>query len=237
MLKVLVIIPAYNEEKNIVEVIRDVKKHCARADILVINDSSCDETSSWARQETVTVLDMPFNLGIGGIVQTGYLYAREFGYDIAVQFDADGQHKAQELPDLLNTMNSAKNPDMIIASRFLMPRGYKASFLRKIGIRYFSALIFLLTGEKITDPTSGFRMVNRKLIELFSDNYAQDYPEPESIVLALKKGFFIAEIPTSMQARNTGKSSITPLKAVYYMIKVTISILTISPPSPYSSPF
>jgi len=222
-----VIIPAYNEAKNIVQVIQDIKRNFAIADILVINDCSRDKTSSLARKQEVTVLDMPFNLGIGGIVQTGYLYARQFGYTIAVQFDADRQHRAKELPDMLNAIADKKN-DMVIASRFLVSGGYKSSFFRKIGIRYFSSLIFLLTGKRITDPTSGFRMVNRNLIELFCENYAEDYPEPEAAVLALKKKFSIAEIPTFMHAREKGISSITPLKAVYYMLKVTLAILNIA---------
>lgn len=235
--KILVIIPAYNEGANIASVIEGIKGALPFADILVVNDASKDQTSLIARQKEVIVLDMPFNMGIGAAMQMGYCFAREFGYDKAVQFDADGQHRPEELINMLNIISSQevqKNIDMVIASRFLLPGGFKSSLLRKMGIRYFSFLIFLFTGKRITDPTSGFRMINHGLIELFSENYAEDYPEPEAVVLALKKGFSITEIPTFMRARNTGVSSITPLKAVYYMFKVSIAIflLGLSPGHP-----
>lgn len=225
--KILVMIPAYNEEKNITEVIADVRDHFSQADIVVINDGSKDLTSSLAHKEEVAVLDMPFNQGIGAIVQTGYLYALENNYDIAVQVDADGQHRAKELPLMLEEMNR-QNADMVIASRFLTHQGYTSTLPRRIGINYFSCLIGLLIKKTITDPTSGFRMVNKRLIALFSKHYAKDYPEPEAIVLAEKLGFRVLEVPTSMRPRIKGKSSITPLKAVYYMIKVTIGIFKIA---------
>jgi glycosyltransferase involved in cell wall biosynthesis len=167
---------------------------------------------------------MPFNIGIGWAVQAGLRYGLEYGYDIAAQFDADGQHRAKDLPKMLAAIEG-EGTDMVIASRFLLNQGFRSTFFRRLGIRYFSFLIFILTGARITDPTSGFRMANRSLIELFSEHYAEDYPEPESTVLALKKGFYVREIPTQMQPRQTGISSITPLKALYYMVKVTLGIL------------
>ena len=229
--KILVIIPAYNEEKNIASTIEGVKKILPSGDILVINDASEDKTYFIAKKEKVSVLDMPFNVGIGTAMQTGYCYAKEFGYTIAVQFDADGQHHAADILNMLKLINdtdSNKKPDMVIASRFLLQEGFKSSFLRRIGIRYFSFLISVFTNRKITDPTSGFRMINRKLIELFSEQYAEDYPEPESVVLAIKKDFCVIEMPTVMYPRKTGLSSITSFKTIYYMTKVTLGILTLN---------
>jgi len=228
---ILVIIPAYNEEANIASAIREIRKALPDSDILVINDASTDKTSSVAKKEKVVVIDMPFNVGVGGAMQTGFLCARELGYKIAVQIDADRQHNPEELPAMLNALNETKDDkraDMVIASRFLAPEGFKTSFLRRVGIRYFSLLIYLFTGKKITDPTSGFRMIDRRLIDIFSEHYAEDYPEPEAVVFALKKGLNVREIPTCMRPRKKGSSTITPLKAIYYMIKVSIAILILA---------
>jgi len=223
--KTLVIIPAFNEEATIAKVIQDIKVFFPAADILVISDASTDNTSQAALSHSVKVIELPFNVGIGAVMRLGFRYACEFGYSYAIQVDADGQHQPQDIPKMQERLNSAENPDMVIASRFLQPGGYKSTFLRRIGIRYFSTLIFLLTRRFIYDPTSGFRMFNHRLFTLFAENYAEDYPEPESLVLALLKGFKVEEIEATMQERLSGKSSITGLKSCYYMLKVTLAIL------------
>ncbi|MDH4129761.1 MAG: glycosyltransferase family 2 protein [Spirochaetota bacterium] len=222
--KVLIIVPAYNEELNIANVIDDIRSQDINVDILVVNDSSKDRTSIVARERGVVTLDLPCNLGIGGAVQTGYIYAHEHNYDIAIQFDGDGQHKAEEIPCLLKALEN-NNADMVIGSRFLQSEGFKSSFLRRIGIIYFSNLIYLILKQRITDTTSGFRAVNKRLIKLFVDYYPDDYPEPEVLVYLHRKNVKIVEIPVTMKHREFGTSSIHMFRAVYYVIKVTLSIL------------
>lgn len=221
-MKTLIIIPAYNEEGSIASVIRDIHLLAPDADVLVINDGSSDHTEMYAREAGARVVTMPFNVGIGGGMQTGYMYAKENGYDIAVQMDADGQHPAQELPKLIA---KASANDLVIGSRFVAETSYHSSPARRVGIVFFSMLVSLVTGQKFTDTTSGFRAAGRKVIDLYADYYPVDYPEVESIVYLKRKGCRIAEVATEMNPRTTGKSSITPIKSVYYMIKVTLSVL------------
>lgn len=223
-MKKLVIIPAYNEEGNIEKTVTDIKKNAPDFDYVIVNDCSTDHTFQICQEKGYNVINLPVNLGIGGGVQTGYMYGWRNGYDIAVQFDGDGQHTAS----FLNTMADylTKNQlDMVIGSRYITKNGFQSSGFRRAGIRYFTWLIKLLTGQKITDPTSGMRMVNRDIIELFAKDYPKDYPEPETVTSILKKRKKVAEIPVLMNAREAGVSSISPLNAVYYMIKVTMSIL------------
>lgn len=223
-MKSLVIIPAYNEEKSILHTVADIKEHAPEFDYIIINDCSKDQTLKLCRQAGIPVLNLPINLGIGGAVQTGYLYAKKNQYDYAVQFDGDGQHDAAFLHEMRDYMQQ-KQLDMLIGSRFIEKEGFQSSSLRRFGIRYFSALIRLLTGKKITDPTSGMRMVNASVIAMYADCYPKDYPEPESVVAILQAGKRVEEYPVVMRERKEGVSSISPHKSVYYMIKVTLAIL------------
>ena len=169
-------------------------------------------------------LNLPVNLGIGGAVQTGYRYAFYHGYDLAVQFDGDGQHSAAHLEDMAKVLEKS-GADMVIGSRFIEKEGFQSSGLRRVGIRYFTMLIRLLTGKTITDPTSGMRMVNRKLLEKFTNEYPKDYPEPESVVTILSENYKVKEVPVIMNEREEGGSSISLRNSVYYMIKVSFAIL------------
>lgn len=221
--RILVIIPAYNEEDSIGRVIEDVRTNCPQMDILVVNDGSADHTSDRARASGVVVLDLPFNLGIGGGMQTGYKYAAEKGYDIAIQVDGDGQHDPKEIPKLLQTLEERK-VDVAIGSRFITDLEYKATTMRRVGITVLSKVISIMVRQKITDPTSGFRASRQKAIQLFAVNYPQDYPEPEVVVLLSKSGLKMAEVPVKMSQRYSGESSITKIRSIYYMVKVLLAI-------------
>lgn len=223
-MKKLAIIPAYNEEKSILQVVEDIRKNAPGFDYVVINDCSTDGTKEVCQKNGLNFVDLPVNLGIGGAVQTGYRYALEKGYEIAVQFDGDGQHDAAYLEEMAEYL--VKNRcDMVIGSRFIRREGFQSSYLRQAGIRYFGWLIKLLTGQKITDATSGMRMVGKGLIREFAADYPRDYPEPESTAAVLLKKKKVEEYPVKMRARTGGVSSISPMKSVYYMIKVSISII------------
>lgn len=223
-MKKLVIIPAYNEAGNIIKTVNDIKENAPDFDYVIINDCSTDATLEICRQHDFHVIDLPVNMGIGGGVQTGYLYAWRNGYDIAVQFDGDGQHNAKYLGEMAETLEK-EELDMVIGSRYIKKKGFQSTGIRRLGIHYFTVLIKIITGKRITDPTSGMRMVNRKVLELFSKQYPKDYPEPESVVTLLKKKKKVKEIPVEMNAREEGISSISPVNAVYYMIKVSMAIL------------
>ena len=223
-MKNLIIIPAYNEQECIKETIEMIKRDAPDFDYVVINDHSTDDTLTILKQNHINFVNLPANLGIGGAVQTGYLYAYENDYDTAVQVDADGQHDPKYLSMMLDTLKK-ENADMIIGSRFIENKGFQSTFARRIGITYFTKLIHMLTGATITDTTSGLRMGNRKVIELFARDYPRDYPEPESVVTLLKKGMNVKEVPVMMRERQGGVSSINLKKSVYYMVKVTIAIL------------
>jgi hypothetical protein len=224
MRKRLVIIPAYNEEKNIMRVVQDIRENAPDFDYVIINDCSGDGTKRVCQQNGLNMIDLPVNLGIGGAVQTGYRYAQEHGYEIAVQFDGDGQHDAAFLDQMADCLEK-NHCDMVIGSRFIRKEGFQSSQMRQIGIRYFRWLIERLTGQTITDATSGMRMVGRDLIETFAVDYPRDYPEPESTAAMLLKKKKIMEYPVIMRARTEGVSSISPAKSVYYMIKVSASII------------
>ncbi len=222
--KKLVIIPAYNEESSILAQAEEVRKKAPDFDAIVINDASSDKTADLCRAHKIPCLDLPVNLGIGGAMQTGYRYAAQNGYDVAVQIDGDGQHDAAYLPLIYDALLQ-KNADMVIGSRFLEKQGDQSTVFRRFGIGFFTRLIRLLTKATVTDPTSGLRMVNRALILEFSEDYPQDYPEPESVVRLLKKGCRVVEVPVRMRKRAGGRSSIRLFAAVYYMIKVTIAVI------------
>lgn len=223
-MKKIVIIPAYNEEGNIVKTVEDIKKNAPEFDYIIINDCSTDNTRKICEEHKYHVLNLPCNLGIGGGVQTGYLYAWENGYDIAVQFDGDGQHNAAYLVQMAKKVES-EHLDMLIGSRFITNEGFQSSGTRRIGIKYFTGLIKFITGTTITDPTSGMRMIGRDVIEIFARDYPKDYPEPESVVTLLKKKKNVVEVPVTMNPREAGVSSISAMKAVYYMVKVSIAII------------
>jgi glycosyltransferase involved in cell wall biosynthesis len=222
-MKTLIIVPAYNEEESLPGVIRDLRENIGFADILVVNDGSRDATARTAQEMDVSVLSLPFNLGIGGAMQAGYLYAQEEGYDVAVQFDGDGQHLAKEIEKLLRPVLEGR-ADLVVGSRFLNQGKYNATAFRKIGIWIFSSVLSRILGMPVTDSTSGFRAANRRVIEFFSRTYPDDYPEVEALVLLHKAKLRVAEVPVSMRERTGGKSSITPIRSAYYMIKVLLAI-------------
>ncbi|MEK6744872.1 MAG: glycosyltransferase family 2 protein [Nitrospirota bacterium] len=222
-MNILVIIPAYNEEKSLPGVIRDLQDHVPQADILVVNDGSKDRTETVARDLGVMVLGLPFNLGIGGAMQTGYRYAEQKGYDSAIQFDGDGQHVASEIKALCEGLQQG-SADIIVGSRFLRPGEYRPSFFRMLGIWIFSTVLSAILGMRVTDTTSGFRAANRRVIEFFARNYPEDYPEVESLVLLHRAGMNIGEVPVVMRDRTGGRSSITPIRSAYYMVKVLLAV-------------
>ena len=223
-MKKLAVIPAYNEAGNIEKTVKDIIENAPSFDYIVINDCSKDDTYEICKKNKFHTINLPVNMGIGGGVQTGYLYAWRNGYDIAVQFDGDGQHNALYLEKMAEVMEK-EELGMVIGSRYINKEGFQSSGIRRAGIHFFTAIIKLLTGKIITDPTPGMRMVNRDIIKLFAEEYPKDYPEPESAVILLKKGKKIREIPVCMRERKEGVSSISPFNAVYYMIKVSVAIL------------
>jgi glycosyltransferase involved in cell wall biosynthesis len=220
---VLIIIPAYNEERSVGKVIEGIRSHLSQADILVVTDGCTDLTSEIAKSKGAIVLDLPFNLGIGGAMQAGYKYAYEKGYDIAIQVDADGQHDPKEIAKLLRALEE-EEIDVALGSRFIGDSEYKSSFMRRVGITIFSGVISMIVGQKITDPTSGFRAANRKAIRLFAIEYPQDYPEPEVLILLHQCRLKMGEVPVGMSRRYSGESSITKIRSVYYVVKVLLAI-------------
>ena len=232
MEKVLIIIPAYNEDENIVSTCTKIteynKNNEKKFDFIVVNDCSKDNTLKLCKEHNFLVIDLVHNLGIGGAVQTGYKYAYEHGYDVAVQFDGDGQHDINYVKDIVMQVTSGKY-DMAIGSRFIDDKSseFKSSTVRRVGIKLISFFIKLFIGKKIYDTTSGFRAINKDLIKYFSSNYPAEYPEPVSEVMLLMNGFTITEVPVSMNERVGGVSSIRKWKNVYYMINVILSIFVV----------
>lgn len=222
-LKTLIIIPVYNEERSIGEVIDSAKKHYPEADILTVIDGATDNSSLIAKEKNIFVIDLPYNLGIGSAMQIGFQFAKLKNYDIAVQVDADGQHDPQFILDLIQALMN-RGLDMVIGSRFYSDSNYRAPFARRLGIRLFSGILSMIVNQRVSDATSGFRAINKRTITLFSENYPEDYPEVESILLLYKLGFKFLEMSVKMSQRKGGRSSITPLKSVYYILKVMLSI-------------
>lgn len=223
-MKVLVIIPAYNEQESIISVINKLKQDCPEADYVVINDCSKDNTLQVLNENDANYVNLPLNLGIGGGVQTGYKYALKNGYDIAIQIDGDGQHDTAYLSKVIEPIIQGK-ADIVIGSRFINKEGFQSSGMRRLGINFLSALIRICCGTKVLDVTSGFRAVNRKYIEDYAGEYPVDYPEPEAIVKSSLAGARIMEVPVIMKERESGTSSISPWKSIYYMIKVSLAII------------
>ncbi|MCS6836347.1 MAG: glycosyltransferase family 2 protein [Anaerolineae bacterium] len=219
----LIILPAYNEAANIVRTLRALHEALPSADLLVVNDGSEDDTGALAEAAGATVLHLPYNLGIGAGVQTGFLYAQRQGYAVVARNDGDGQHAPAGLTSLLERL-ARGDVDMVIGSRFLGD-DYGTPLARRLGIGLLSRLISGIVGQTITDPTSGYAAFNRRAIDLFARVYPHDYPEPEAIVIAHRSGLRLCEIPVTMRKREGGRSSITALRSAYYMLKVTLAIL------------
>ena len=222
--RTLVIIPAYNEEESLGHVIARIHEAVPYADVVVVNDGSTDATSSIAGEHDCFVLDLPYNLGIGSAMQTGFMFARNNDYAIAVQVDGDGQHNPAEIPQLLEALE-AGGVDVVVGSRYIEERGYITPALRRLGIVILSAIISLVTHQRFTDPTSGFRASNRQAVRFCARDYPFDYPEPESVVLFKRAGLRVCEIPVTMNPRYGGQSSITPVRSGYYMVKVIVAII------------
>lgn len=222
-MKKIVIIPAYNESESIVETVKDICQNAPGFDYVIINDCSKDNTLQICYDHDFNVINLPINLGIGGAVQSGYLYAYNQGYDIAVQFDGDGQHDASYLKKMAAALQE-EQADMVIGSRFIEKEGFQSSAVRRLGITYFAFLSRVLFGQKISDATSGMRMCNRKVMELFIKDYPRDYPEPETVCRLLRKKLKVIEVPVKMRERAAGVSSISPKKSIYYMLKVSLAI-------------
>ena len=226
MSNLLAIVPAYNEAGAIAGTIGDIRTHAADFDIVVVDDGSTDRTAHVARAAGVDVIRLPFNLGIGGAMQAGYQYALERGYDVAVQVDGDGQHDARHIKDLLGYLRSQPDMNMVTGSRFLSRDGdgYRSSAYRRLGIRLFAGVLSLITRRAVTDPTSGFRMTDRRGIELFTRDYPHDYPEVEAVLMVHAHRLVADEIPVAMRPRRTGRSSINSTQSAYYMLKVLLAV-------------
>ena len=224
IMKTLIIIPAYNEALNLPAVIEDLRNCCPESDIIGVNDCSCDNTASVFESLNVPYLDLSVNLGIGGAVQAGYKYALKNDFDIAVQFDGDGQHKAEYIKALIEPIEN-NLADIVIGSRFIDRKGFQSSACRRLGIHFLSQLIKWFSGADIKDVTSGMRAVNSRMIALYADNYPQDYPEPDAILMGALQGAKIAEVPVQMRERVSGESSINAAKSIYYMFKVSLSLM------------
>jgi len=224
-LRKLAIVPAYNEAGMVARVVRDIGRHAPEFDVVVVDDGSTDATAQLAEEEGAQVLRHPYNLGIGGAMQSGYKYALRNGYDVAVQVDGDGQHKTEYLPKLLAALQtSGDEGDMVYGSRFRGDPGYKVPLGRRIGNLIFSVVLSAITRQRITDPTSGFRMTNRRGIELFARDYPHDYPEVEALLMLHAHRLRIHEVQVRMNARGFGRSSIDYPRSAYYMVKVLLAL-------------
>lgn len=224
MLRTLIIIPAYNEEGNIEKVVNNLVENFPQYDYLVVNDGSTDKTKQICMNHGYHAVNLVVNMGIGGAVQTGYRYARDNGYDVAVQIDGDGQHDVTFLAEMINLIED-KQADVVIGSRFVEKEGFQSSKIRRVGIIFLSTLGKILTGICVKDITSGYRAVNAKFINIFAADYPADYPEPEAIVITAVYGGKVREYPVVMKEREFGTSSITLKKSCYYMCKVTLAMI------------
>jgi glycosyltransferase involved in cell wall biosynthesis len=221
--KRIAIVPAYNEALNIGRVIDELRAFDAGLDVVVISDGSSDRTAEVAASLGAHVLNLPFNLGIGGAVQTGFRYAWENGYELAVRCDGDGQHDPSELTKVLAPV-LADEADICVGSRFAGGDGYQSSATRRVGIRLLAAVVSMIGRQRVTDTTSGFQALNRRAIGLFAADYPHDYPEVEGMVMTMRHGLRLAEVPVAMREREFGNSSITALRSIYYMVKVLTAL-------------
>ncbi len=222
-LRRVAIVPAYNEERNIVRVLAELKAFDAGLDIVVISDGSTDRTREVAEAHGARVLQLPFNLGIGGAVQTGFRYAWENGYDLALRVDGDGQHDASQLGAVMGPV-VAGEVDIAIGSRFVATGGYRSSAVRRVGIRLLAWVVTRIAKQPLTDTTSGFQVLNRKAIRLYAADLPHDYPEVEGLVMAIRHKIRVCEVPVTMREREHGRSSIGSLASVYYMFKVLLAV-------------
>lgn len=222
----LAIVPALNEAEAISATIEAIHQSAPTFDVLVVDDGSTDATAQRASAAGAQVLRLPFNVGIGGAMQSGYIYALERGYEVAVQVDGDGQHDPRHIDALLARLRLDPTVDMVTGSRFLSPsvNGYRSSASRRAGIRVFSSVVSLITRQRVTDPTSGFRLTGRRGIELFARDYPHDYPEVEAILLMHAHRLRSCEVPVSMRPRVTGESAISSSQSIYYMVKVLLAV-------------
>ena len=222
----LAIVPALNEAGAIATTVAELREHAPGFDIVVVDDGSADDTAQLARAAGARVISLPFNLGIGGAVQTGYRFADAHGYDVAVQVDGDGQHNPQALPRLLARLQADPCLNMVTGSRFLAGdgSGFRSSASRRLGIRLFASILSRVVGRRVTDPTSGLRMIDREGIRLFARDYPHDYPEVEAVLLLHLNRLRGAEVAVRMRSRTTGVSSINAQRSVYYMLKVLLAI-------------
>jgi glycosyltransferase involved in cell wall biosynthesis len=222
----LAIVPAYNEAGAVAQTVTAINRHAADFDVLVVDDGSTDDTAALASQAGAAVLRLPFNLGIGAAVQSGYIYALEHDYEVAVQVDGDGQHDPVHIQEMLALLASGTGLNMVTGSRFLDRNrdGYRSSAARRVGIRVFAMLVSRITRQRVTDPTSGLRMVDRRGIELFARDYIHDYPEVEAILLMHAHRLRSCEIPVRMLPRLTGRSAISSSDSAYYMVKVLLAV-------------
>ncbi len=226
--RLVAVVPAWNEEGAIGGVVEEIRAFDSSIEVVVVDDASTDDTAAVAEAHGATVLRLLFNVGIGGAVQTGFRYARDTGFQVAVRLDGYGQHDASELGKLLGPIR-AGSADLVIGSRFVHPGGaYRPPFARRLGIRVFAGLVSLLGGQKVTDTTSGFVALNRRGIELFAAEYPHDYPEVEATLVALRSGLRLDQVQVDMRERQTGSSSITFLRSLYYIVKVTLAVLVAS---------
>ena len=223
-LRRIAIVPAHNEEACIAEVVREIRAFDPELEVVVVDDGSVDRTAALAADAGAHVVRLPFNLGIGGAVQTGFQYALAHGFELAVRLDGDGQHDPQELPRLLEPL-LADEADIVVGSRFAArDRHYRAPFARGLGIRLFAWIVSLLVGQRVTDTTSGFQALNRRGIALFAADYPHDYPEVEATVMVHQHRLTMMEVPVRMRERAAGASSITALRSVYYAAKVLLAL-------------
>ncbi len=226
--RIVAVVPAYNESAAIGGLVDEIRSFDPALDVVVVDDASTDETAAIAAAHGATVLRLPFNVGIGGAVQTGFRYALEHEYETAVRLDGDGQHDPRELPKLLAPLERG-TANFVIGSRFVDPGGsYRPPFARRVGIRVFARLVSLLGGQRVTDTTSGFMALDRVGIALFAEEFPHDYPEVEATLVALRSGLRLAQVQVEMRERETGSSSITFVRSVYYLVKVTLALLVAS---------
>jgi glycosyltransferase involved in cell wall biosynthesis len=243
----LAVVPAYNEAGSVASVVRALRERAPQFDVIVVDDGSTDDTAGQALRAGAEVVKLPFNLGIGGAVQTGFVYAMEQGYDFMAQVDGDGQHEPADLETLLTALERNPSIDVVCGSRFLSPESsYTAPISRRTGIHLFAFTLSKIVGQRVTDPTSGFRLYNRRAIRLFASDYPHDYPEVEAVLMLHANRLRMLEVPVQMHLRGSGRSSITRGRSVYYMIKVSLALLVglmrrrsvVEPgdPAPVSSP-
>ena len=225
--RLVAIVPAWNESGAIGRVVGEIRDFDSAIDVVVVDDASSDDTAKVAESHGATVLSLPFNVGIGGAVQTGFRYALEHGYELAVRLDGDGQHDASEIPKVLEPIEAGE-ADLVIGSRFVAGGTYRPPFARRVGIRIFARLVSILGGQRVTDTTSGFVALDRRGIELFAAQFPHDYPEVEATLVALRSGLRVAQVQVAMRERTTGTSSITFVRSLYYIVKVMLALLVAS---------